>query len=151
MPGGHGLPGRTRCSWPGTACSRQGCGTARLVEQDLAGLTVTGVVSVSKHLFTQFDDGRSLHSHFRMDGAWHLYRPGTRWQRPRGPAPCWNRRPGSRSVSPCDLALLPTGDEHLVGHLGPDLLGPGCGLELRRGAAPADRPRRHELGLIAAR
>ena len=53
----------------------------RLVGHDLAGLTVTGVVPVGKHLFTRFDDGRSLHSHFRMDGAWHLYRPGTRWRR----------------------------------------------------------------------
>src|SRR5918998_263347 len=34
-----------------------------------------------KHLFTRFDDGRSLHTHFRMDGAWHLYRPGQRWRR----------------------------------------------------------------------
>jgi endonuclease VIII len=54
----------------------------RLVEHDLAGLTVTGVHSVGKHLFTRFDNGRSLHTHFRMDGAWHLYQPGQRWRRP---------------------------------------------------------------------
>ena len=51
----------------------------RLIEHDLAGRTVLGVVSVGKHLFTRFDDGLSLHSHFRMDGTWHLYRPGDRW------------------------------------------------------------------------
>jgi formamidopyrimidine-DNA glycosylase len=48
----------------------------RLAEQDLTGRTVLGVRSVGKHLLTRFDDGRSLHSHFRMDGSWHLYRPG---------------------------------------------------------------------------
>ena len=48
----------------------------RLAEHDLAGRTVLGVHSVGKHLLTRFDDGRSLHSHFRMDGSWHLYRPG---------------------------------------------------------------------------
>ena len=54
----------------------------RLVDHDLAGLTVLDVVSVGKHLFTRLDDGRSLHSHFRMDGSWHLYRPGMAWHRP---------------------------------------------------------------------
>src|SRR5436190_19160748 len=52
----------------------------RLIEHDLAGRTVLGVVSVGKHLFTRFDDGVSLHSHFRMDGTWHLYRPGRPWR-----------------------------------------------------------------------
>ena len=54
----------------------------RLAEHDLAGRTVLGVRSVGKHLLTRFDDGRSLHSHFRMDGSWHLYRPGMAWRRP---------------------------------------------------------------------
>jgi endonuclease-8 len=54
----------------------------RLVQHDLSGLTVLGVHSVGKHLFTRFDNGRSLHTHFRMDGSWHLYRPGQRWRRP---------------------------------------------------------------------
>lgn len=43
---------------------------------DLAGRGVTAVGSVGKHLFTRLDDGLSLHSHLRMDGSWHLYRPG---------------------------------------------------------------------------
>nr|WP_255426406.1 DNA-formamidopyrimidine glycosylase family protein [Pseudonocardia sp. C8] len=124
----------------------------RLVEQDLAGLTVTGVVSVGKHLFTRFDDGRSLHSHFRMDGAWHLYRPGTRWQRPAHEARAVLETADRVAVGFAlhDLALLPTGDEHtLVGHLGPDLLDPGWGTEheaeaLRRLTARGD----HELGLV---
>ena len=74
----------------------------RLAEQDLAGRTVLGVKSVGKHLLTRFDDGRSLHSHFRMDGAWHLYRPG--WPglgRLTKPARCWRPRSGWPSGSRC--------------------------------------------------
>uniref|UniRef100_UPI0033236A92 DNA-formamidopyrimidine glycosylase family protein n=1 Tax=Pseudonocardia alni TaxID=33907 RepID=UPI0033236A92 len=124
----------------------------RLVEHDLAGLTVTGVVSVGKHLFTRFDDGRSLHSHFRMDGSWHLYRPGMRWRRVAHEARAVLETADRVAVGFAlhDLELLPTDDEDtLVGHLGPDLLdpdwGPGHDAEaLRRMTARAGHP----LGLV---
>jgi endonuclease-8 len=97
----------------------------RLAGADLTGRTVLGVRSVGKHLFTRFDDGVSLHSHFKMDGTWHLYRPGDRWR---------DRTHDVRAVLGTakwtavgfrlhDLALLRTQDEaDVVGHLGPDLL-----------------------------
>ena len=124
----------------------------RLVQHDLAGATVGAVVPVGKHLFTRFDDGRSLHSHFRMDGAWHLYRPGMRWRRPVHEARAVLETADRVAVGFAlhDLELLPTADEHtLVGHLGPDLLDPTWGGEhaaeaLRRMSARAD----HELGLV---
>ncbi|MEQ3554028.1 DNA-formamidopyrimidine glycosylase family protein [Pseudonocardia nematodicida] len=124
----------------------------RLVEHDLAGLTVTGVAPVGKHLFTRFDDGRSLHSHFRMDGAWHLYRPGMRWRRVAHEARAVLETEDRVAVGFAlhDLELLPTADEHtLVGHLGPDLLDPAWGADhdaeaLRRFTAR----REHELGLV---
>jgi endonuclease VIII len=100
----------------------------RLVEHDLAGRTVLDVVSVGKHLFTRFDDGLSLHSHFRMDGSWHLYRPGTPWKRPAYEARAVLATDGRVAVGFAlhDLELLPTADEdRIVGHLGPDLLDPG--------------------------
>jgi endonuclease VIII len=99
----------------------------RLVEQDLSGRTVLGVHSVGKHLFTRFDDGRSLHSHLRMDGSWHVYRPGARWRRPGHQARAVLTTQDRVAVGFClhDMAVLATREEHrLVGHLGPDLLNP---------------------------
>jgi endonuclease-8 len=99
----------------------------RLAEHDLSGRTVLGVHSVGKHLFTRFDDGRSLHTHFRMDGSWHLYQPGQRWRRPNHQARAVLTTQDRVAVGFLlhDMALLATPDEHrLVGHLGPDLLNP---------------------------
>ncbi|MGH3936564.1 MAG: DNA-formamidopyrimidine glycosylase family protein [Pseudonocardiaceae bacterium] len=97
----------------------------RLAEHDLSGRTVLGVHSVGKHIFTRFDDGRSLHTHFRMDGSWHLYRPGQRWRRPSHQARAVLTTQERVAVGFLlhDMALLATQKEHqLVGHLGPDLL-----------------------------
>ncbi|HET9258419.1 MAG TPA: DNA-formamidopyrimidine glycosylase family protein [Pseudonocardiaceae bacterium] len=123
----------------------------RLAEHDLSGLTVLGARSVGKHLFTRFDDGRSLHTHFRMDGSWHLYRPGARWRRPHHQARAILGTSERVAVGFClhDMALVPTGDEQrLVGHLGPDLLSPHWTDDTA--AAAAQRLRAHpdlELGL----
>jgi endonuclease-8 len=97
----------------------------RLVQADLTGRTVLGVRSVGKHLFTRFDDGVSLHSHFKMDGMWHLYRPGEKW---RGRSHDVRAILGAQRWTAVgfrlhDLALVRTDQESdLVGHLGPDLL-----------------------------
>lgn len=99
----------------------------RLVEHELAGRTVTAVASVGKHLFTRFDDGTSLHSHLRMVGSWHLYRPGMAWQRPAHEARAVFETADRVAVGFAlhDLELLPTeAEDRLVGHLGPDLLDP---------------------------
>lgn len=99
----------------------------RWVERDLAGRRVLEVRSVGKHLFTRFDSGLSMHSHLRMDGSWHLYRPGERWRLPGHDARAVLATDERSAVGfrLHDLALLSTEDEHeLVGHLGPDLLDP---------------------------
>ncbi|MGQ0574037.1 MAG: DNA-formamidopyrimidine glycosylase family protein [Pseudonocardia sp.] len=123
-----------------------------LIEHDLAGRTVLGVRSVGKHLLTRLDDGRTLHSHLRMDGSWHLYRPGTAWQRPAHEVRALLATAERVAVGFAlhDLALVATGqEERLVGHLGPDLLDPEWGDEhlaeaLRRFTARGD----HEVGLV---
>ncbi|MDQ4093659.1 MAG: DNA glycosylase, partial [Actinomycetota bacterium] len=112
---------------------------------------VLGVHSVGKHLFTRFDDGRSLHTHFRMDGSWHLYRPGQRWRRPghQARAVLTTHEQVAVGFLLHDMALVATDDEHrLVGHLGPDLL--KANWNDNDAAVAAQRLREHsgvELGL----
>lgn len=104
-----------------------------LATVDLSGATVLGCASRGKHLLLRLagpGDHRplTLHSHLRMDGAWRIYSPGEQW---RG-RPAHLIRMVLRTLTTVavgyhlhDLALVPTVDEAtLVGHLGPDLLGP---------------------------
>jgi endonuclease-8 len=96
-----------------------------LATVDLAGREVLAVRTVGKHMFTRFSGDLSLHSHFRMDGAWHLYRPGEKWHRPGHQVRAVLAVPDRVAVGFAlhDLELLPTDEEsRLVGHLGPDLL-----------------------------
>jgi endonuclease-8 len=55
---------------------------AALARAALEGRHVVTSEARGKNLILTFDDGRALHSHMRMTGSWHLYRPGERWQRP---------------------------------------------------------------------
>jgi endonuclease-8 len=100
----------------------------QLATTDLSGHRIKKMVSRGKHLLTRIEPSMTLHTHFKMDGSWHLYRPHDRW---RG-GPAWQVRVvlathGWRAVGyrlPV-VDLLPTAEEdRVVGHLGPDLLGP---------------------------
>lgn len=92
---------------------------------DLAGRTVREVRPVGKHLLLRLDGGETLHSHLRMDGAWHLYAPAGPWRRPAHQARAILATTARVAVgfNLHELRLLPTAEEdRLVGHLGPDLL-----------------------------
>jgi len=52
-------------------------------DQPIVGQTIESVTSRGKHLLMAFSGGLTLHTHMRMNGSWHLYRAGERWQRPR--------------------------------------------------------------------
>ena len=52
-------------------------------DSPLTGQTVQAVVARGKHLLMQFSGGQTLRTHMRMNGSWHIYRPGERWQRAR--------------------------------------------------------------------
>lgn len=124
---------------------------AKLATVNLVGRHVLETVPVGKHLLTRFaaSDTRpavTLHSHLRMDGSWRV--------RPRAGA----RVPGARSTVRAILAtaehlaigdrlgmldLVATAHEHrLIGHLGPDILGPGWSAPeaLRRLLERPERP-----------
>ena len=49
----------------------------------ITGRTVDSVTAAGKHLLMQFSGRLTLHTHMRMNGSWHVYRPGERWRRPR--------------------------------------------------------------------
>jgi endonuclease-8 len=49
----------------------------------LRGRLVQRVEARGKHLLMWFTGGTVLRTHMRMNGSWHIYRPGERWQRPR--------------------------------------------------------------------
>ena len=98
----------------------------QLATTDLSGRRVLEVVPRGKHLLTRIEGGLTLHTHFRMDGSWHLYRPGDRWNG----GPAWQVRAVLQNAEwqavgyrlPV-VALLETVDEdRVVGHLGPDVL-----------------------------
>ncbi|MGN6523215.1 MAG: Fpg/Nei family DNA glycosylase [Actinomycetes bacterium] len=99
----------------------------QLATVDLAGRRVIEVVPRGKHLLTRIEGDLTLHTHFRMDGSWHLYRPDERWRGgPDHQVRAVLRVPDRVAVAyrmPV-LELLPTPQENdVVGHLGPDVLG----------------------------
>lgn len=114
---------------------------------DLRGATVLAFTSYGKHMLTRFDSGLTLHSHFRMDGSWTLLSAGRRLPRA--------VEGDIRVVLTTDdgsmayglrlpvVNLLPTAREcDVIGHLGPDILGPAWDESeaLCRLSADAGRP-----------
>ncbi|HTW16585.1 MAG TPA: DNA-formamidopyrimidine glycosylase family protein [Nocardioides sp.] len=98
---------------------------------DLTGATVVQTVSRGKHLLTRIagpDAERwTLHTHLKMEGSWRVYEPGRPWRRPAHQARVVLRTEGAVAVgfSLGIVELIPTdGEDDVVGHLGPDLLGP---------------------------
>jgi endonuclease-8 len=99
-----------------------------LATTDLSGRTVLEVIARGKHLLMRLSGGVTVHSHLRMDGSWHLYRPGERW---RG-GPSHQIRVVLETASwvavgyrlPVLELVATENEDSVVGHLGPDLLSP---------------------------
>jgi endonuclease VIII len=111
----------------GRVLTRSDFRVPQLATTDLTGREVLEVTARGKHLLTRVAGGLTLHTHFKMEGSWHLYRPGTKWSG----GPGWSIRVvlandewqavGYRLAV---VELLETAREKTaVGHLGPDLLG----------------------------
>ncbi len=94
------------------------------VEYDdpVTGRDVVSVTAAGKHLLMEFSRGLVLRTHMRMNGSWHIYRPGERWRRPR------------RDMR----VIVATGDFEAVGFNIPEA-------EL---ISAADRPRHRQLGRL---
>lgn len=98
----------------------------RWAHVDLTGQRVEETVSRGKHLLTRLP-AVTLHTHLKMEGSWHILRPGGRWRAPAHQArvvlgnDTWHAvgfRLGAVDVVGRD------DEARVVGHLGPDLLGP---------------------------
>ncbi|MEU6538681.1 DNA-formamidopyrimidine glycosylase family protein [Streptomyces sp. NPDC047000] len=113
----------------GSVLTRSDLRVPRFATADLTGRTVLEVVPRGKHLLTRVEGGLTLHSHLRMDGAWKVYAAGQRWTG--GPAHQIRAILGTADRTAVGyrlpvLELMRTAEENrAVGHLGPDLLGPG--------------------------
>ena len=114
---GHQLT-RSELRWPG------------LSTLDFTGHTTIEVISRGKHILHRLDSGWTIHSHLRMEGQWRIEPPGTRpnaQTRALLATTDWTAF-GQRLGM---LDVVRTADEHtLVGHLGPDLLGPDWNADL---------------------
>ena len=117
----------------------------QLATTDRTGATVAEVVSRGKHQLFRFADGWTLHTHFRMEGTWRIFPRGRPWsggqefQIRAVLATAAHDAVGYRLPV---VELLPTTEEHtVVGHLGPDLLGPDWDLDeaVRRVTAQPER------------
>jgi endonuclease VIII len=53
------------------------------VDTPLASQLIESVTASGKHLLMRFSGGQILRTHMRMNGSWHIYRPGEPWQRAR--------------------------------------------------------------------
>jgi formamidopyrimidine-DNA glycosylase len=111
---------------------------------DLSGQTVLAVVARGKHLLLRTDGGFTVHTHLKMDGRWDISPPNAVRARMHhevravlvtSRAVAVGRRLGITEV-------LPTSEEfRVVGHLGPDVLGPDWDRDevVRRLVASPDR------------
>jgi endonuclease-8 len=73
---------RLRRALAGQVLTRTDFRMPRIAAVDLSGRRVDDVVSRGKHLLVRIEGGVTLHTHYKMEGSWHLYRPGERWRGP---------------------------------------------------------------------
>jgi endonuclease-8 len=136
---------RLREALAGRTLTRSDFRVPRLATADLTGDVVTEVASRGKHLLIRTRQGRTVHTHLKMDGSWRVRPAGS------GPARGSHR---IRLVLANDeweaigyqlgvVELIRTAEEwRVTGHLGPDLLGPDWDQAeaVRRLSAEPDRP-----------
>ncbi|HEV7731002.1 MAG TPA: DNA-formamidopyrimidine glycosylase family protein [Candidatus Binatia bacterium] len=136
---------RMRAALAGHVLTRGELRVPRFATAALAGRTVDDIVSRGKHMLIRLAGGVTLHTHYRMEGSWHLYRHGERWRGPDFQVRALLETADWVAVG-FRLAvteLLPTASEgDVVGHLGPDPLGPDwdAAEALRRLVADPERP-----------
>ena len=119
---------RLREALAGQVLTRSDFRVPKFATVDLSGQLVTEVVSRGKHLLVRTSGGLTVHTHLKMDGFWRVrpVRPGVR------PAESFklrlllaNAQWEAAGYLLGVTEVIPTAEEPaVIGHLGPDLLGP---------------------------
>lgn len=117
----------------------------KLATADLSGRRVLEVVPRGKHMLTRLEGGTTLHTHFKMTGTWRIFSPRQRWTG--GPdheiriVLRTDRKTAVGFRIPVIEILATSDEDSVVGHLGPDLLGPDWDAEeaVRRMREQPDR------------
>ena len=116
----------------------------RYATTSLVGRVVAGTIPRGKHLLTRVEGGLTVHTHLRMDGTWRIGPPARHPSRDhRIRLILANQHRQAVGYRLGIVEVLPTAaEDRAVGHLGPDLLGPGWDAPeaVRRLAADPDRP-----------
>ncbi|MFQ6172688.1 Fpg/Nei family DNA glycosylase [Oryzobacter sp. R7] len=132
MPEGdtvHRTADRLHRALEGAVVERSDLRWPSIADADLRGATTVEVVARGKHVLHRLDSGTTLHSHLRMEGQWRVEHPGPDTER------ALRRRDLRAAVltsswSAIGLRLgmldlvLTAREGEVVGHLGPDVLGP---------------------------
>lgn len=147
MPEGdtvHRTADRLHAALAGAVVERAELRWPRAPGVDLTGSTTVEVLARGKHLLHRFDTGTTLHTHLRMEGQWRVEHPGPRTERglrrPDLRAAVLTARWSALGLRLGRVDLVPTAREaDLVGHLGPDVLGPDWDPERARTAVLAHR------------
>src|SRR5580693_5633749 len=117
---------RLREALAGRVLTRSDFRVPRYATTDLTGRRVTESLSRGKHLLTRVEGGVTVHTHLKMDGAWRVRPAAARLAEGHQARlvlanDTWQAVGYRLGV----VEVLPTGREQdVVGHLGPDLLGP---------------------------
>lgn len=98
-------------------------------DEPIVGSLVDAVEANGKHLFIIFGTPKRvvLHTHMKMSGSWHVYRPAERWWEPESEARVVIRT--ENAVAPCFhppivelLTEKELGLHRVVSQLGPDII-----------------------------
>ena len=108
------------------AARSHGPGPAPQVQR-IVGATCTAVRSQGKNMLISFDNGLVLRGHLRMNGTWHVYRPGEPWRIPEREARLVLEVDGATVVNFSAPVIELLEERALtvhapIGNLGPDLL-----------------------------
>jgi endonuclease VIII len=128
----------------GRVLTRSDIRVPRYATTDLTGRAVTEAVSRGKHLLIRVDGDITVHTHLKMDGSWRIGPPVSyplRDHRIRVVLANAQWQAVGQQLGVVEV-IRTSREDRVVGHLGPDLLGPAFDADeaVRRLAASPERP-----------